>query len=109
MTEAVLSREIMLAVSRVGARLFRNNVGQLQDIDGRWIRYGVCNPGGSDLIGWTADGRFLAVEVKHGRTVTTSQQIRFVEAVRKSGGVGVIARSVEDVLQALGSKTPPQG
>lgn len=108
MTEPALIREILTAASRVGARLFRNNVGQLQDIEGRWIRYGVCNPGGSDLIGWTADGRFLAIEVKAGRTVTTSQQIRFVEAVAKAGGVGIIARSVEDVMRALGSKTPPQ-
>jgi hypothetical protein len=106
MSEGNLIRAIMVAASRQGARLFRNNVGQLQDIEGRWVRYGVCNPGGADLIGWCSDGRFLAVEVKFGRTVTTTDQDRFIAAVQKSGGVGVIARSVEDVLAAL-QKNPP--
>ncbi len=101
MTEPELIRAILLAASRCGALLWRNNVGQLQDIEGRWVRYGVCNPGGSDLIGWTATGRFLAVEVKAGRTATTGDQERFLAAVVKAGGIGIIARSVEDVVRAL--------
>ncbi len=101
MTESALIRAILVAASRHGARLFRNNVGQLQDIEGRWVRYGVCNPGGADLIGWTATGQFLAVEVKAGRTVTTDDQTRFLAAVVKAGGIGIIARSVEDVISAI--------
>jgi hypothetical protein len=101
MTEQAIIREIMLAVTKAGGRLWRNNVGQLQDINGRWVQFGVCNPGGSDLIGFTADGRFLAVEVKAGKTPTTGPQERFIEAVNKAGGVGVIARSVGDVMEAL--------
>ncbi len=111
MTESALIRAILVAASHHGARLFRNNVGQLQDIEGRWVRYGVCNPGGSDLIGWTATGQFLAVEVKAvriqsasspmSRTVTTDDQTRFLAAVRKAGGIGIIARSVDDVISAI--------
>lgn len=103
MTEAVLIREICLVASRHGARVFRNNVGSLQDINGRWVRYGVCNPGGADLIGWTVDGRFLAIEVKFGSTATTAPQLRFLEVVRKSGGIGIIARSADDVVRVLKS------
>ena len=76
MNEMNRLRAIMLGLSTPGVRLFRNNCGALKDADGRLIRYGVANPGGSDLIGWrsltvTPDmvGRklavFLAIEVKH--------------------------------------------
>lgn len=62
-TETNISAEIQLAASRVGARLWRNQTGKYQLADGRWLSSGLC-VGSSDLVGITADGRFLAVEVK---------------------------------------------
>lgn len=104
-TEQPLIKEILIAASREGARLFRNNLGSLEDKNGRWVQYGVCNPGGSDLIGWTKTGRFLAVEVKAGRTATTQAQANFVSVVNAGGGIAVIARSVDDVITALKQET----
>ena len=46
MSEAEIMKQVMLAASKLGFRVLRNNVGVLQDKQGRYIRYGVCNPGG---------------------------------------------------------------
>jgi hypothetical protein len=64
---------------------------------GDYLRYGVCNPGGSDLIGWTKDGRFLAVEVKSESGRLTDAQEKFLEVVNEFGGVGICARSLKDI------------
>ena len=97
MTEAELMREIQMAISSMGHRVFRNNIGVYKSERGDYIRYGVCNPGGSDLLGWTKDGRFLAIEVKGPKGRVTSQQTLFLDAVNRAGGVGIVARSVNDL------------
>ena len=74
----------------------------------RPLRAGLCT-GSSDLIGWqsvviTEDmvGKkvaiFTAIEVKHGKTGTTEEQLRFIESVNNSGGDGKIVRSLDEVL-----------
>lgn len=108
-SEAVIQQQIRLAAGSVGSTLFRNNVGSYKDPTGRWVQYGVCNPGGSDLIGWTPVtvtqdmvGKqiavFTAVEVKSQRGTPTQPQITFIDAVTKAGGFAGIARSVADYL-----------
>jgi hypothetical protein len=97
MSEADLMRDIQVALSAKGHRVFRNNIGMCQTREGQMIRYGVCNPGGSDLIGWTKDGKFLAVEVKVGIRKLTPEQDNFLKAVIGAGGIGVCARSLKDV------------
>jgi hypothetical protein len=109
MNEMNRLRAIMIGLSTPGVRLFRNNCGALKDADGRLIRYGVANPGGSDLIGWKSVtvtpemvgqklAVFLAIEVKGERTRVTDQQRNFIERVRLDGGLAGVARSVEDAL-----------
>ena len=118
MTEAELQREIMKAVTEAGGRVFRNQVGQgwygrvshedgshihpcrIIIVDPRAIHSGLCT-GSSDLIGWY-HGRFLAIEVKSAKGRATQEQVNFIEAVNRDGGIGVIARSVQDVLDELG-------
>jgi len=97
MTEAGLMRDIQVALSKAGHRVFRNNIGTCMTARGDYIRYGVCNPGGSDLIGWTKTGRFLAIEVKTESGRLTEAQERFLEAVNKFGGVGICAKSLKDI------------
>lgn len=101
MRESDLFKEIQVRLSVLGHRLFRNNVGALKDEKGHWVRYGVCNPGGADGIGWTKDGRFLAVETKSETGRMRPGQQEFIDAVNKAGGVGVVARSVEDAVNAV--------
>ena len=101
MSEAEIMRDIQVAVSKMGHRVFRNNIGVCQDGRGNYIRYGVCNPGGSDLLGWTRDGRFLAIEVKGPRGRLTKEQDSFLDAVKLAGGIGICAHSVEEVEEWL--------
>jgi len=104
-TESPLLRRILLRLTELGFRVFRNNVGVLQDREGRYVRYGVCNPGGSDIIGWrtitaTAGQRvaqFVAVEVKTASGRVSSAQQQFLDQVRAAGGYAVVARSEDEL------------
>lgn len=121
MTERALRNDVLKAVSRLGARLFRVNTGQAWVgkvvhnsagsmfttlMDARRIRMGLVT-GGSDLIGWTtvtvtpkmvgqSVAVFTAIELKTGRQKATVEQARFVAAVRSAGGIAGKARSVEE-------------
>lgn len=97
MSESSLMREIQLALTKAGCVLFRNNCGQYQYAPGKYIRYGIANPGGSDLIGWYK-GRFTAIEIKTPIGKLTKEQARFLHAVQLAGGIAFMARSVEDAL-----------
>jgi hypothetical protein len=102
----------MIRCSRGSARLFRNNCGQFKDKAGNWIRYGVGNPGGSDLLGWqqikiTPDdvgrviAQFLAFEVKRPGFNETKEQKRFGEMVTKAGGKYAVVHSPEEAEESL--------
>lgn len=105
--ETELRRAIQVAATHAGARLFRLNTGMGwtgetkrmgRDVlvrNARPLHAGV-GVGGSDLIGWTADGRFLAIEIKTGRVPVTVEQERFLAAIVAAGGVAGVARSVAD-------------
>ena len=98
-------RQIQVEASRHGVRLFRNNVGTLKDALGNYVKYGLC-VGSSDLVGWAhrhVDGAavavFVAVEVKSEKGRITEEQLNFIEAVKKAGGLAGVARSVEDAIR----------
>jgi len=99
-SEANIQSDILIALSKAGAIVWRNNTGALQDKTGRLVRYGLCK-GSADIIGICPDGRFLAVEVKNSTGRATSDQVRFIEAVRSKGGRAGVARSVDDALKIL--------
>lgn len=115
MKESNIQQDVRLALSQSGVVSFRNNSGAYEDERGRWVRYGVGQPGGSDLIGWrqivvTPDmvGKslavFVAVEVKTPTGKATEAQMNFLDQVNKAGGIAGIVRSKEDALALL--KTP---
>lgn len=94
-------------------RLWRNNSGSLPDPrTGRYVQFGVGNPGGSDLIGYrkvtvTPEmvgqdvAVFAAVEVKTARGRVRPEQQRFVDHIRSAGGIAGIARSVDEARGIL--------
>lgn len=108
--EARVQDEARLLASKMGWRLFRNNVGVLKDERGVPVRYGIANDSpamnkrikSSDLIGVrpvviTPDmvgstiGQFVAREVKRGGwkyngTEHEEAQLRFGELVIGLGG-----------------------
>ncbi len=80
----------------------RLNSGKFRVVDKsgtRWIQAGWV--GAPDVIAMTTSGRFVAVEVKAYSGVATVEQIEFLQCVRAGGGIGIIARSVDDVISAL--------
>jgi hypothetical protein len=102
MKEQNILKLIQLAASSHGCVLHRNNVGAYKHpAEGYMIRYGVGGPGGSDLIGWTSDGIFIAIEVKTKTGKASQKQLNFIEQVKKSGGKAGIARSVDDALKII--------
>ena len=110
MKESDIQKLIMIAISENGGIVFRNNCGVLLNPAGIPIRFGIGNPGGSDLIGIkptiiTADmigqtiGVFMAIEVKTATGRVTKEQQTFIDAVCRAGGRAGIARSVNEALE----------
>lgn len=110
--EGRLMREIMLAVSKAGARVLRVNAGKgwvgpsVRQADGTVIirnaqPFHGAPPGTSDLLGWCVDGRFLALEVKTRTGRVSPEQQAFIDAVRRSGGRAGVVRSVGEALDIL--------
>ena len=63
------------------------------------VRFGF--PGCPDVLGQLRDGRTLACEVKRPSGHATPEQVAFLRCVRDNGGLALVARSVDDVLEAL--------
>lgn len=111
MSESATVANIRLALSRGNVRLFRNNVGALQDRAGRFVTYGLA-VGSSDLIGYvsiiiTPDmvgnrmAVFCALEVKDAKGRVAEQQANFIRTVNDAGGRAAVVRSVEEARQVL--------
>lgn len=123
MKETNLVKKIMLAVSKTGARIFRNNTGmgyqgKTARKNGmiiikhpRVLHAGLCE-GSSDLIGWTPVkitpdmvGRevavFTAIEVKTKGGRSTKDQRAFISQIKESGGIAGIARSEKQATKLL--------
>lgn len=83
------------------AHRFNTAAGKLMRKNGasQWMKFGF--PGCPDVLGQLRDGRALAVEVKRPSGKETPEQVAFLECVRANNGVAVVARSVDDVMQAL--------
>jgi len=100
MKEMDIMRLIMVALSEHGCIVWRNNCGVLKNAAGIPIKFGLC-VGSSDIIGVAPCGRFLAVEVKTDKGKPTPDQIRFIEAIKRKGGIAGIARSPENAVALL--------
>ena len=72
---------------------WRNNTGSRGG-----VRYGLCK-GSSDIIG-CYQGTFLAVEVKD-KGKPTEDQLEFLTKVIRNGGIGLVARSVDEVEREI--------
>ena len=111
-SEQDIQNLIRLALSERGILNFRNNVGCLKDATGRMVRYGLY-PGSSDIIAiqpvvitqeivGSIVGVFCAIEVKKPGKKPTPEQLNFIEAIRRHGGVAGVAHGVEDLAGLLG-------
>jgi len=110
-SEQEIQQHIRLQLGRGPVRLWRNNCGSLLDQRGQMVTYGLCK-GSSDLIGLRqvvigpehlgqALAVFSAIEVKGPRGRATAEQLAFIAAVQRLGGLAGVARSVEDANSIL--------
>ncbi len=131
--ETSLMRELQIEASRLGARLFRQNtgmawVGKVRRIartmtvrvntgdvvisGARPFHAGIA--GMSDLGGWvpvvitpemvgSTVAVYAQVEIKDGGRAT-AEQLRWIEAVGKAGGLAGVARNAADLRSILTSK-----
>lgn len=125
-------RDIMVEATARGHRLMRNNIGRATYVDNDGsitgvVPYGVGGKGGSDLIGWTArrihdhamlstwrdrtlitsDATypipvFTVVETKYAKGKKRKEQERFIEGVKRAGGIAGFCFSVDDYLRLIG-------
>jgi len=58
-------------------------------------------PGMADVLGILKGGRLLAIEVKAEGGVVSEVQQRWLEQVHFSGGLVILAQSIEDVQRAI--------
>jgi hypothetical protein len=78
--------------------------GKLTHANGvsQWIRFGF--PGCPDILGQLKDGRLLGIEVKRPSGVVRPEQQAFINKATAGGAVVFIARSVDDVWDALNAE-----
>ena len=101
----------LYAVQSQGRAALRSVVGKLLRLyyalklrKQRFVQFAF--PGCSDILGQLRTGHFLAVEVKRPRTGPTDDQAAFLAQVNAAGGLGLVARSVDDVQAALDAFEP---
>lgn len=115
MKETTLTKHILLALSEAGCTVFRQNTGQgwagradkrpdgtVIITDARPLRAGLTR-GSSDIVGIMPypDSRFLSIEVKTAKGRVTKEQQRFIDIVRRQGGVAGVARSPDQAVQIV--------
>ena len=89
----------MTALGALGYSVWRQNRATFQ-IEGRWVKCGM--DGQADITGMMLDGRRLEVETKrrHGGRQSPGQKA-FQAMIEASGGVYILAASVDDLLAGL--------
>ena len=63
------------------------------------IRAGI--KGGSDIVGVSKYGKFIAIECKVGKNKPTELQEMFLKEIESRGGHAIVAYSLEDVSKFL--------
>lgn len=102
---------LKLAAFKPDVKLWRNNVGALQDRHGNYVTYGLC-VGSSDLIGYKSIiitpamvgqrlAQFVAIEAKAPSGKLRDRQLLFLEQCRAAGAIAACVRSIEEMEAAL--------
>lgn len=104
-SEAQIQNAILDYLMLRGVLAWRTNSGDLliTNNNGSSRRIKLAPKGTADIIGIMPDGsgRLLAIETKDRKGKQTPEQIEFMNRVRESGGVYILARSTEDVEREI--------
>ena|SRR5260221_9857440 len=102
--ERDIQKSILEWLNLTGFFVWRMNVGAATYTDkhGKSHQFRFGFPGISDIIGLCPNGRFIAVEVKKPKGKgPTIDQLTYIDIINKHGGIGMVARSLEDVQDRL--------
>lgn len=108
---ARLRKELTQLYNHFRVKLFRNNVGRLQDRFGNWVQFGLC-VGSSDNIGWRSViikpewvnrriAVFCAAEAKTNSDTAKDDQEFFLASVRHAGGIGIVINATKGEAHAI--------
>lgn len=104
--ETQIVRDCLTYLKLKGVLAFRNNSGQIflnQGDKVRVVRMGL--KGSPDIIGvMPPDGKFLAIECKTEKGKLTEHQKLFGEEVVKKGGIYLVVRSIDDLINFFEAK-----
>lgn len=104
MIETQVQAEIRKAVCSLGwARLVRNTVGTVQDINLQYHKFGL-GVGSPDLVGWVqmenGIARVFCIEVKRLKGgVISDEQRASITAINKRGGSAAVCRSAKSAVE----------
>lgn len=104
MKHAELRANVLLHLPAT-VRMF-NNSGGVSQHGKRFITHGL-EKGSSDLIGWTQMGDsalFTAIELKREKEKCRPDQLRFLAAVARAGGIAAVVRSIDDLPQVFNAQ-----
>lgn len=97
-TEADIQRKILAWCEANGVLAWRNSTGVFRRGE-TYIQCGI--PGQADITGILPGGRRLEVECKSAPGRQTKHQARFQKHIEDNGGLYILARSVDDVREAI--------
>jgi hypothetical protein len=99
--EQELMRGIIDYLTYRGAVVVRVNSGGVP-VEGKDGRYFIrlAGKGTSDILA-CYQSHFLAIECKVGDNTASAAQTQFLADVRRAGGIGIVAYSIEDVAKEL--------
>lgn len=115
MNEADLGRLIEIEICRRGDRLWRNNValawvgklapgyprgGNVLLLNARPLHAGLAVGSGDHIGIKRGSGRFISIETKLKTQLSEAQQL-WLQMVLDLGGIGGVARSIEDAVKLV--------
>lgn len=101
--ETEVLRLIMIRVSEMGHRCWRNNRGLFYTREGVPVICGLAN-GSGDLIGITSTGRLISIEVKSASGRLRSEQRQWMDMVNNMGGIGICARTPDEAEEKINNR-----
>lgn len=97
-----LTKHALKILDLKGFYVWRQNNGGVYDPVKKVFRANSSTPGISDIIGFhKRTGQFIACEIKAGKDRLSKSQELFLDSVKRSGGVALVVRCIEDLEQFL--------
>jgi len=101
--ESSVLQSCLVTLKYMGIFAWRNNTGAVRTPKGGFVQFGY--KGSSDILGIAHDGRLLAIECKRPvGGVLSDDQKKFIDTVNSFGGVGIVVKSVVEMVEQLKDK-----